>query len=67
MATLAGKGPHLSPLGRCRMGLVWVKLWKQTEVVGKAAKFAMVQWAARNFAVLQWAGLLSQLGAMGRA
>ena len=48
------------------MGLVWVKLWKQTEVAGKAAKFAIAQWAARNFAVVQRAGLLSWRRAMGR-
>ena len=49
------------------MGLVWVKLWKQTEVAGKAAKFAV---CSRQPAILpqcngqgsylgmvQWAGL----------
>ena len=51
------------------MGLVWVKLWKRTEVVqARLPKFAVVQWAARNFAQwckgqgsyfskAQWAGL----------
>ena len=39
------------------MGLIWAKLWKQTEVAGKAAKFATVQWAGHNFAMVQWAGL----------
>ena len=65
MATLEGNEAHLSPPGYCKMGLVWVKLWKQTEVAGKAAKFALVQWAARNFAMAQLAGLLSRCGAMG--
>ena len=27
------------------MGLVWEKLWKWNEVVGKAANFAMAHWA----------------------
>ena len=67
MATLAGNEVHLSPPGHCRMGLIWVKLWKWTEVAGKAAKFAVVQQAAHNFATAQWAGLLSWHGAMGRA
>ena len=35
------------------MGLIWVKLWKQTEVVGKAAKFTTVQRASHNFAMAQ--------------
>ena len=67
MATLEGNEVHLSPPGHCRMGLVWVKLWKWTEIVGKAAKFAAIQQAARNFAVVQWAGLLSWCDVMGRA
>ena len=67
MATLAGNKAHLSPPGHCRMGLVWVKLWKWIEVVGKAAKFAMAQWAGHNFAMVQWVGLLFQRGIMGRA
>ena len=67
MATLAGNKARLSPPGQCRMGLVWVKLWKRTEVVDKAAKFAMVQRAAHNFAAVQWAGLLSRHSAMGGA
>ena len=67
MATLAGNEAHLSPPGCCRMGLIWVKLWKQTEVVGKAAKFAAVQWAAHNFVSVQLAGLLSRHATMGRA
>ena len=50
-----------------RMGLVWVKLWKLTEVASKAALVAMVQWAARNLAVAQWAGLMSRHGVMGRS
>ena len=48
----------MSPPGHCRMSLIWVKLWKQTEVAGKAAKFAAAQRAGRNIAVAQWAGLL---------
>ena len=67
MVTLAGNEVHLSLPGHCRMGLVWVKLWKQTEVAGKAAKFAMVQLEGRSFAAVQLAGLLFQCGAMGRA
>ena len=67
MGTLAGNEVHLSRPGCCRMGLIWVKLWKQTEVAGKAAKFAVAQQAARNLATAQWAGLLSWRGAMGRA
>ena len=49
------------------MGLIWVKLWKWTEVAGKAAKFTVVQWVGHNFAAAQWVGLLSWHGAMGRA
>ena len=67
MVTLAGKEMHLSPPGHYRMGLVWVKLWKQTEVAGKAAQFAVVQRAACNFAAAQWVGLLSWHGITGRA
>ena len=39
------------------MGLIWEKLWKQTEVVGKAVKFSIAQQAGHNFAAAQWAGL----------
>ena len=49
------------------MGLIWMKLWKQTEVAGKAAKFAVVQRAGRNFDTEQRAGLLFWCGIMGRA
>ena len=33
---LAGIEVRLSPPGHYRMGLIWEKLWKWTEVAGKA-------------------------------
>ena len=53
MAILAGNEACLSSPRHCRMGLIWVKLWKQTEVAGKAAKFAAAQRVGRNFVVAQ--------------
>ena len=67
MATLAGIEAYLSPPGCCKMGLGWEKQWKWTEVAGKATKFTVAQRAGRNFATAQWAGLLFQLGTIGRA
>ena len=67
MATLAGIEARLSPLGHCRMGSIWVKLWKRTEVVCKAAKFTAAWRAGCNFATAQWAGLLSWCSIMGRS
>ena len=49
------------------MGLVWMELWKQTEVAGKAAKFVMAQRAGHNFTTVKWAGLLFWRRVMGRA
>ena len=67
MATLAGIEACLSPPGHYKMGLVWEKQWKRTEVGAKAAMFAMAQRVGRNFTVVQQAGLLFRCGTMGRA
>ena len=67
MATLAGIEVRQSPARNYRIGVIWEKLWKQTEVAGKAAKFAMVQWKGCNFVAVQWAGLLFWNSTSGRA
>ena len=49
------------------MGLIWEKLWKQTEVAGKVAKFAAAQLAGHNFAAAQWPGLLFRHAVSGKS
>ena len=49
------------------MGFVWENLWKQNEVVGKAANSAMAQWMGCNFSVVQWAGIQFWCNAAGKA